>query len=113
MSINVIDLTLESGQVVDLALEPTPEIVLEVSTVSPPGPQGVQGEKGDSGGAYTHTQNTPSEVWTVIHNLGFKVNPIVTDPDGVIVYGWKPTWASDNVLLLLFPTPRTGYCHVS
>ena len=56
-----------------------------------PGPNktystGVSGEKGwfprETGSRYTHSQGTPSAVWTVVHNLGFRPLVAVEDLSG-------------------------------
>lgn len=74
---------------------------------------GPQGEQGSSVGAYTHTQTSPSAVWTVQHGLGFNPQPVVLDSDGQVVLGWTPTWPSNTVLILTFPTALTGTAYVS
>ena len=59
-----------------------------------PGPQGPQGEQGPQGlpgwvpQSYTHVQNSVSDLWTVVHNLGYRPGGIlVRDSAGVTVEG--------------------------
>ena len=47
----------------------------------PAGPQGPQGTPG-AGFNYTHTQGSPSAVWTIIHNLGGYPNVTTTTATG-------------------------------
>lgn len=53
----------------------------------PPGPQGPQGPSGAAAGSYTHYQNIPSAIWTVVHNLGFYPAVTVVDSAGSMVEG--------------------------
>lgn len=77
------------------------------------GPPGAKGDPGMGQGGYTHTQASPSAVWTVQHQLGFNPQPVVTSTGGHLVIGWVPTWPSSNVLILTFPGPLSGTAHVS
>lgn len=50
------------------------------------GIQGIQGPQGPSGAAtgvfYTHTQNTPTNTWVIVHNLGNYPTALVYDSSG-------------------------------
>lgn len=87
--------------------------VIEVST---PGPQGPPGPTGPAGGGasinYLHTQSSPSSVWTVNHNMGFR--PSVE----LFTTGWYEMVAdvvhvSENQFLVYCNAPTTGYARAN
>lgn len=92
----------------------------EPGPAGPPGPPGAPGEPGPAGpagtvdnAAYMHVQNTPSSVWTIQHNLGFRPNVTVLNEEGNLLLGWKIAWESDNILLLRFPVLQSGIANAS
>lgn len=67
--------------------------IVRVLEYTAPGPQGPQGPPGASGGSrYIHAQITPSAVWPITHNLGYK--PVFST---VIVNGTDVTDGADIV----------------
>ena len=52
-----------------------------------PGPAGPPGEPGTAGGTYRHEQLTPTETWSIEHNLGFYPNITIIDTAGDQVDG--------------------------
>jgi hypothetical protein len=90
------------------AVTPTIVRVVGVAQAGPPGPPGSA-----TSASYVHIQTSPSSVWTVQHQLGFKPQPTVLASNGDPVYGWTPSWPSDNTMLLTFPVAVTGSAHVS
>lgn len=50
---------------------------LRVQISGTAGLRGEKGDKGDSGGNYTHPQVTPSSLWVIEHNLGYKPGGIM------------------------------------
>lgn len=79
----------------------------------PPGPAGPQGPPGATGGTYLHDQATPSDVWTIVHNLGFKPGGItVTDSAGTEVDGIRKH-IDVNTLEIHFEAPMGGYAALS
>lgn len=102
-----LNVTVEGDSTVNVAPTSSTPVIL-VTAAGPQGPAGA----GDSGG-YTHTQGTPSAVWTIQHNLGYAVSPTVLDESGQITFGWTPAWSNGNVLILTFPVPFAGTAHVS
>lgn len=94
----------DDHQVVAVTVGPDRAVVVGLATVGPQGPPGPAGENG----GYTHTQVTPSLVWTVQHGLGYRPGGIDTgDVEGVV------THVSDAVLLITFLEPTAGLAHVS
>jgi hypothetical protein len=90
-----------------------PHTTVHVSPVGvqgPPGPPGTPG--GGEGGSYLHNQATPSEVWTIPHNLGFYPNVTVEDSAGTIVVG-EVSYDSPDQLTLTFASAFAGRAFVS
>ena len=82
---------------------------------------GIQGAKGDtgatgpagvSGGQYTHTQYTPSDTWTIVHNLAFNPNATVIDSAGTAVEG-SFQYPTTNTLIITFSASFAGYAYLS
>jgi len=76
------------------------------------GVQGIQGIPGVDGALgsdlrYTHTQNTPSAIWTVIHNLGKHPSADAVDSAGTKVYG-SLQYDSLNQFTYTFSVPMSG-----
>ena len=95
----------------DSTVNVAPTRASSVVIVTAAGPQGPAGPK--PVGGYTHVQATPSTVWTIQHNLGYSVSPVVLDPDGQVTFGWKPAWSNKDTLILTFPVAFAGTAHVS
>lgn len=84
------------------------------------GIQGIQGPKGDKGDqgepgptlAYTHTQNTPSDSWVILHNLGIYPNVTIEEFGGSVVEG-EITYTNTNQLTVTFSALVSGYAYVS
>ena len=71
---------------------------------------GLQGPSGDLN--YTHTQSTPSDVWTITHNLGKRPSVTVVDSGG---NEWQTAveHLSDNALVVRFTAPFSGYAYLN
>jgi hypothetical protein len=77
------------------------------------GVQGIQGIQGDPGiGAYTHTQDTASNSWTINHNLGFFPNVEIVDSAGSAVIG-NYQFINANTLVATFRDPFAGKAYLS
>lgn len=130
---SVIDLTLESGQTVDLTLEPLAEdVTITVSTPSPPGPQGPEGdsayevavENGFVGTeaewivlltrpmSYIHVQGAPSAVWVIEHNLGYYPAVTIIDSADSVVIG-AIEYDSINQVTAVFSGAFSGQAFLS
>jgi hypothetical protein len=72
------------------------------------------GGGGGSGGDlhYTHVQNAPSTVWTIVHNLG-KMPAIVTADSAHSVVEGDVAYLSLNIATVTFSVPFGGeaYCN--
>lgn len=62
---------------------------ISISGTGQQGPQGIQGPQGPQGPSgvatgvfYTHTQNTPTATWVIVHNLGNFPTALVYDSSG-------------------------------
>lgn len=76
----------------------------------PPGPPGPP--LPPSSTAYTHIQNTPSLVWTIHHNLGFKPNVTAFESDDVVIYG-ELLHVDVNTLTITYPVLISGFAFLS
>lgn len=85
---------------------------VSIERAGPIGPAGPTGPQGTIQ-TYRHDQVTPSAVWVVQHNLGITPNPVVYDEDGRTILGWTVSWSNNNVLIITFPDPETGFVLVS
>lgn len=65
-----------------------------------------------SGGAYTHDQMVPSDVWTIQHDLGFFPNVMVFDSTKRQVIG-DVDHASKNILVITFSDSFAGKAYLS
>lgn len=72
-----------------------------------------QGPQGNSGGYYNHIQGTPSDVWTINHNMGY--NPggiIVLDSAGAVVEG-SYEFPNVNRVIATFSSGFSGNAYLS
>jgi hypothetical protein len=72
--------------------------------VGPPGPSG-------SAAFYMHDQTTPSTVWTINHNLGFKPVVEVFTPGGLMMLA-EIQHTSITQTLITFNTPTAGFARL-
>lgn len=80
-----------------------------------PGPQGPQGPPGAAGSApqaYVHGQAIPSDIWHVVHNLGFYPNVTVVDSAGSETEG-QVLYVDNNTLDIIFAVPFGGTAYLS
>jgi hypothetical protein len=86
--------------------------------VSAPGPQGPAGTNGVAASeivplvSYTHLQNTPASIWTVVHNLNFFPNATVFDSGESQVEG-TTTHINETTLTISFSSAISGKAHLS
>lgn len=90
-----------SGTLTDLVLD----FVLPTGPVGPQGPIGPQGLPGAP--AYVHTQSSPSNVWTINHNLGYRPTVELLTVGGV-EFDAEVVHASGNQTLVYLTTPTAG-----
>jgi len=87
-----------------------------VPVAGPPGPQGTTGgnSEGVAGaGAFEFTQTTPSTVWEIVHNLGWKPAGVrVITTDGT-TYRPNVTYLDSNTLRLTLPESALGTAYLS
>jgi len=74
--------------------------------------QGPPGPPGDSSAFYKHTQNTPSAMWTIVHNLNFEPQTQVFSLGGVRVEAFVQN-LSLNTTQIIFSSPFSGYAILS
>lgn len=80
-------------------------------TVASPGPQGPPGAFNPSDIFYVHTQNTPSAVWTIDHNLGGNPTAVVLDSAGTQCEGTF-SYPSLNTMVITFTGAFSGVAYV-
>ena len=85
-------------------IKPTNAIV----EITAPGPQGVAAS---AQVFYTHTQNTPSAVWTINHNLGGNPTAVVLDSAGTQCEGTF-SYPSVNQMVITFTAAFSGVAYV-
>ena len=96
-------------------------VATDVDVLLLPGPQGPPGQPGpegpayDGGGAYTHTQESPSTVWDVDHGLGFSPAGIrIRDVAGDYWYPLDVTHPTPGqITRLTFPESVAGTADLS
>jgi hypothetical protein len=66
----------------------------------------LQGPPGNAG-MFELVVPTPSDTWIATHNLGFRPNVNVVDPDGEVVY-CNVTHVNTNLAVLTFAQPFSG-----
>lgn len=74
--------------------------------------QGSPGPPGDASAFYKHTQNTPSAMWTIVHNLNFEPQTQVFSLGGVRVEAFVQN-LSLNTTQIIFSSPFSGYAILS
>ena len=69
----------------------------------------------NANGEYEFTQNVPSTIWIINHNLGFHPNVRIEDPTGVNLHGVITDDVSDpgNRLTIMFSLPYSGKAYLS
>jgi len=77
--------------------------------ITAPGPQGSSGTPAQV--FYTHTQNTPSAVWTINHNLGGNPTAVVLDSAGTQCEGTF-SYPSVNQMVITFTAAFSGVAYV-
>jgi hypothetical protein len=86
--------------------------------VTAPGPQGPSGLAGVQNDAipelvaYTHTQSSTSNTWTIAHNLNFYPNVSVFDSAGTMVEG-SVTHTDETQLIITFSATISGKAYLS
>lgn len=80
-------------------------------SVSSPGPQGPPGTFDPGQIFYVHTQNTPSAVWTINHNLGGNPTAVVLDSAGTQCEGTF-SYPSLNQMIITFTGAFSGVAYV-
>ena len=98
---------------IDTDVEVAGENTLHVTFSTPPGPNEVtmmiySGGILKDGTVHIHTQDTPSSVWSITHNLNRSQTICsVADMDGIEIYG-EIRNVSDNEIIIYFNTEVTG-----
>jgi len=62
--------------------------------------------------AYSYTQNSPSAIWTITHNLNFYPNITVVDSGGSQVEG-EVSYLNPSSLVLTFTSAFSGHAYLS
>lgn len=91
---------------VELVIEETAPLVLEVIDR---GPQGIQGPPGPEGPPFTplvYTQTTPASAWPIVHNLG-RTPGVTLIVDGRVQYT-DVSYPDLNTVLITWPGPTAG-----
>ena len=77
------------------------------------GTQGIQGVQGTNREiAYRHSQNVPSDTWTITHNLNFYPNVTTMDSTGAICEG-EIVYTNPNTLTVTFLAAFSGVAYLS
>ena len=85
--------------------------VINQITVASPGPQGPAGTFDPGAIFYTHYQNTPSNVWTINHNLGGNPTAVVKDSAGTQCEGTF-SYPTVNQMVITFTGAFSGVAYV-
>lgn len=86
---------------------------VSVVRAGPIGPPGPTGPPGVSAGSYDHVQASPSTVWTVQHNLGYKAAGIKAFGVGGAPINGSVSYVNNNVLLITFSEAVAGTAQIS
>lgn len=97
----------------------------------PDGPQGIQGDVGEAGEDGTDGEDgeqgpagtggaastaygilTPSNTWTVVHNLGYRPQLHVEDSSGRVVHG-QVEHVSNTTVVIYFSDPFAGTAYIT
>ena len=84
-----------------------------VGPIGPAGPTGPAGPVGPGGGSYFHTQMTPSDTWTIVHNLGYRPAVTATDTQGELISGNLSYSVPLTTVVLTFSVPIAGEAALS
>jgi hypothetical protein len=117
----VLPIDLEPGRTVyvqppNLTQIVVPLTVPEVTVLPVAGPTGPRGPAGDSTSlGFLWTQMAPSDIWTIVHNLGYHpAGILVKDQVGNIVEFDDVMYVDTDNLLLYFPGhPFSGTAELS
>lgn len=96
----------------------TTVIEIDEGVVGPVGPTGPKGEQGDQGpagvgtGYYVYDQIVSSEVWTIVHNLGYFPSVNVVDTANTVVLG-SIEYVDVNTVRVRFSAPFSGTAYLS
>lgn len=66
---------------------------------------------GGGGGTFRFEQDTPSDTWTVVHNLNGHPDVRIEDAEGPI--GGAVDYPDDNTVVISFTTPIAGFAHLT
>jgi hypothetical protein len=92
---------------------PAPGGIPGVNEISPPGVNLVVVEGALTQiVAYHHLQNTPSNIWTITHNLDFYPNVTAVDSGGSICEG-EIAYTNKNSLVITFTSAFSGQAYLS
>jgi hypothetical protein len=113
-------LPFDDGSPVDISDLTSAKVQIPSATSTPPrgpiGLQGVQGTQGPQGSAavqsFVHNQGTPSDTWTINHNLGFFPNVSVVDSAGTVVEG-DTAWPNSGTIIVSFESAFSGKAYLS
>ena len=121
----VVEVQEDGAQVTVQVTEQAVEILEHPSTlqgpVGPQGPQGEQGEQGPQGPTgpsgegdlnFTYDQPTPSDEWTITHNLGKFPSVSVTDSGG---NQWQTAveYVNENTCIVRFSAAFSGKAYLN
>jgi hypothetical protein len=70
-------------------------------------------ESGGSGGSYHHSQGIASNIWDIIHNLGFFPNVVVEDSAHNMIEGGIINYINGNHLTITFNAVFGGDAYLS
>lgn len=112
LSVNVIEADPIVVNVIDGPDTITSTIIEEVIQVSIDGIMGPIGPRGLPGASYRHVQSSPSALWTVAHDLGYRPAVTVEDSGGTVVIG-DVVHVDANHLTITFGAAFGGYANLS
>lgn len=116
-------LPLEDGSDIDISIlgsansittpsGPTGVTTTQRGPAGPQGLQGIQGPTGSSAETYVHNQGSPSDTWTINHNLGYFPNVSVVDSAGTVVEG-DTAWPNAYTIVVSFESAFSGKAYLS
>ena len=89
----------------------TVEPIIPVVNITSPGPQGPPGVFNPANIFYVHTQNSPSNVWTINHNLNGHPTAVVKDSSGNQYEGLF-TYPTLNQMVITFSAQFSGTAYI-